>query len=41
MAKTENIRWSEDDVRLVIHELKQMGKIKILNNIFWKRKITI
>ncbi|MDR3336695.1 MAG: RecQ family ATP-dependent DNA helicase [Treponema sp.] len=41
LAQNENIRWSEEDVKQSISHLIKSGKLKKLNIVFWKNKITL
>jgi ATP-dependent DNA helicase RecQ len=41
LARAENIRWSEEDVKRCIRFLIGEGKLKKLDNIFWKNRITV
>ncbi|MDR2102703.1 MAG: RecQ family ATP-dependent DNA helicase [Treponema sp.] len=41
LAQAENIRWSGEDAKRCIGFLIGEGKLKKLNSIFWKNKITV
>jgi len=41
LEQNENIRWSQEDASKVISYLIKNKKLKLLNNVIWKNKITI
>jgi ATP-dependent DNA helicase RecQ len=41
LARSENIRWSEEDAAEAIDQLIKMGKIRKLNNPLWRNKLTV
>jgi ATP-dependent DNA helicase RecQ len=41
LSRAENIRWSGEDIKHCISFLIGEGKLKKLNNIFWKDRITV
>jgi len=41
LARSENIRWSEEDAAEAIEQLIKMEKIRRVSNPFWKNKLTI
>jgi ATP-dependent DNA helicase RecQ len=40
LVKAENIRWSEEDAGHAIKHLIKQGKLRTLNSIFWRNKVT-
>jgi ATP-dependent DNA helicase RecQ len=41
LSQAENIRWPEEDAKYAINYLLGAKKLKKLNNIFWKNRVTI
>jgi ATP-dependent DNA helicase RecQ len=41
LARAENIRWTEEDIKRCIRFLTGEGKLKKLGGIFWKNRITV
>jgi ATP-dependent DNA helicase RecQ len=41
LSRAENIRWSGEDIKNCINFLIREGKLKKLNSIFWKNRITV
>jgi hypothetical protein len=41
MARSETIRWSEEEASAVIAYLLKTGKLKKIKRLFWKNRITI
>jgi ATP-dependent DNA helicase RecQ len=41
LAQEEKLRWSEEDAKYAVNYLVESGKLRKLNGIFWKNKITL
>jgi ATP-dependent DNA helicase RecQ len=41
LSRAENIDWSDEDAKQCINQLIREGKLKKINNFFWKNRITV